>query len=551
MERVNRTDSALLERATGPRESDRTLLGHLTSTLNRPLASGWCAVGWVVASLVFIGIVRLLGGPGRVDAIESVYSTWAVANGHLACAYPPGSPYHFAGIGYPVAFIAPLWPLVSGGIAGLTGIGHSVPFPSQGALGPNCSGALTAMTHWSAEAKVLNPTIQIGYLCWFVLMAGVVALLRASGRGRRGWEPAILLVFALTPFVMMPLLDDFHPQDVMAMGLILGGVACARRGWWVRAGLLLGLAVTSQQFALLVLAPLLVVAPPTRRIRFAGAAISAVALVVLPLIAITSGHALRAVTLGSGDTPSIGGTVLWELHLKGAFLVAISRILPILLAMALAWWATRRLGSSLLEPVPLISLVATSISFRLVFEQNLFGYYFMALAVSLFVLDVVRGQLRGQVVAWLSLVVLAFDPAPRIHVLSVYLPSVLMVIACLVILWSVRHGRVHWYLVAWVVVVALAFASYPIGSFRNPLPIWLWQVVLVSTGVMLAAKPLLTWKWDILGQKPTRLAVEHRPALRRGSSSMTERDIKSARPSLLYPPSLVNSGHVSPLDSSM
>jgi uncharacterized membrane protein len=62
-----------------------------------------------------------------------------------------------------------------------------------------------------------------------------------------------------------------------------------------------------------------------------------------------------------------------------------------------------------------------------------------------------------------------------------------------------------WYLVAWVVVVALAFASYPIGSFGQPLPIWLWQVVLVSTGVMLAAKPLLTWKSDILGQKLLRL----------------------------------------------
>jgi len=294
--------------------------------------------------------------------------------------------------------------------------------------------------------------------------------------------------------------------------------------------LLLGLAVTSQQFALLVLAPLLVVAPTTRRIRFAGAAIGAVALVVLPLIAITSGDALRAITLGSGDTPSIGGTVLWELHLQGVFLVAISRVLPILFAMVLAWWAARRLGTSLLEPVPLISLVATSISLRLVFEQNLFGYYFMGLAVSLLILDVVHGQLRGQVVAWLSLVVLAFDPTPRIHVLSEYSPSALMVIVCLVILWSMRHGRVHWYLVAWVVVVALAFASYPIGSFRDPLPIWLWQVVLVSTGVLLAAKPLLSWKSDTLGQESLRLAVGAPPAT---AAVVTPRR------------------HLSPLDASM
>ena len=217
---------------------------------------------------------------------------------------------------------------------------------------------------------------------------------------------------------------------------------------------------------------------------------------------------------------------MWELHLKGALLVAVSRIFPILLAMALAWWATRRLGSSLLEPVPLISLVATCLSLRLVFEQNLFGYYFMALAVSLIVLDAVHGRIRGQLVAWLALVVLAFDPVPRIHPLSEYLPSVLIVIVCLAILWGIRHDRVHWYLMAWVVVVALAFATYPIGSYRQALPTWLWQVVLVSTGVALAAKPLRSTMSDVLRQKPdaaSRGSIETLSPHSVGNSPMTAR----------------------------
>ena len=508
MERVKTADFTRPERASGPSVGDRTLVSYLAAALDRPLAFGWCVVGWVVASIVFIGLVGLLGGPSRVDAIESIYSTWAVSHGHFACAYPPGAPYHFALIGNPVGFIAPLWPLVSGGIAGLVGVGHSVSFPSQTALGPNCSTALTAMAHWSAEAKALSPTVQLGYLSWFPFMAGVIALLRASGRGRCGWEPALLILLAATPFAVMPLLDDFHPQDLVAMGLVLGGVACVRRGCWIWAGLLLGLAVTTQQFAFLVLAPLVMVAPPTRRIRFVAAAIAAVAFVVLPLTTITSGHALRAVVLGSGNTPSLGGTVLWELHLKGALLVVISRILPILLAAALAWLAARRVGGSVLEPVPLISLVATSLSFRLVFEQNLFGYYFMALAVLLLILDVVQGRIRGQLVAWLSLVVLAFDPVPRFHLLSEYLPSVLMVIVCCLILRGIRHDRVHWYLVAWLGMVAIAFASYPIGNFRYPLPTWVWQIVLVSTGVALAVKPLLlSWRSDALDGDPMLLAV--------------------------------------------
>jgi hypothetical protein len=82
-----------------------------------------------------------------------------------------------------------------------------------------------------------------------------------------------------------------------------------------------------------------------------------------------------------------------------------------------------------------------------------------------------------------------------------------MVVVCSAILWGIRHSRVHWYLVAWAVVVAVAFASYPIGNFRYPLPTWLWQIVLVSTGVALAVKPLLSWKSDGLDQNPLRLAV--------------------------------------------
>jgi hypothetical protein len=131
----------------------------------------------------------------------------------------------------------------------------------------------------------------------------------------------------------------------------------------------------------------------------------------------------------------------------------------------------------------------------------------MALAVSLLLLDAVQGRIRGQLVAWLALVVLAFDPAPRIRVLSEYLPSVLMVIVCCAILWGIRDNRVYWYLVAWAVVVAVAFASYPIGSFRYPLPTWLWQIVLVSTGVALAVRPLLSWKSDSLDQNLRRHTV--------------------------------------------
>ena len=75
-------------------------------------------------------------------------------------------------------------------------------------------------------------------------------------------------MLACAPPVWMPLLQFFHPQDIMATGLALGALASVRRDRWVCAGVLVALALTSQQFALLVLAPLIVVVPQKFRARF-------------------------------------------------------------------------------------------------------------------------------------------------------------------------------------------------------------------------------------------------------------------------------------------
>jgi hypothetical protein len=458
------------------------------SWLDRPLSGWWCALGWLAATTVFGVLVRLLGGPIPADSIESVYSTYAIAHGHLACAYPQQKLSGFA-------FIAPLWPLVAGGFSVIFRIGHNLPFPSQTALGPHCSTAVTAMTKWATGSGAMVPTLRIGYLSWLVLMFGAVALLRASGRGRCGWEPTALILMACLPPACMTLVQDFHPQDVVAMGLLLGGVACCRRGWWVWAGILLGLAVTSQQFSLLVLAPLLVVAPSNRRIRFAAAAVGAAALVVVPLLVATSGRVFRPVVIGSGNTPSFGGTMLWEAHFHGAPLVALSRVLPIVLSLALGWIVVRSLGSTVLEPVPLLSLIATSLSFRLIFEENLFGYYFMALAAALVMLDVVRGRIRWHFVLWLLLVTLAFPPVPLETKFSAVLPIIFMTIAILLIVLDAMHGHIRLYLVAWLVLVVLAFANVPpwlVTPMRHSLPTWFWQIVLTATGVAMAGEPIVS-----------------------------------------------------------
>jgi hypothetical protein len=408
------------------------------SRLDQPLSQWWCAFGWFISTAIFVGLTRLVGGVTTGDASESVNTTWALAHGIPSCGYAPGNQFG-------LAYTGPFYPILSGAVTAVLRIGHSAPFPTKAQLGPHCSTAILAMYHWSIRSHALVPTIQIGYVAWVLLMAGVVALLRASGRGRCGWEPVALVIVALAPPVYMCLHEYFHPQDLAAMGLVLAGIACIRRGSWIWAGVFLGLAFTAQQFALLAIAPLLVVAPRDRLPRFVGAAIVSIVAIVGPLTALVSTKAISIALIGSGDS-SAANTLLGVLHPQGRLVLVLSRFMPIVLAMLTARWTSKRIGSAVLEPLPLIALVATSLSYRLIFEVNLWGYYFMAVAVLLVILDVIRGRIRLLLLVWLALVVIAFCPAPT----------------------NAGFGP------------------------ASPLwfPLWLWQLVLVPIAIALAASPL-------------------------------------------------------------
>jgi hypothetical protein len=460
--------------------------------LDRPLSNWWCALGWLASTIVFAGFVQCLAGPTSNDAVESTISTWAIAHGQLACAFPKG----------PV-LVAPLYPFLAGGLSAAARIGHTVPFPPRGALGPDCATTFDALTGWSARAGALTDTLLIGYVGWLALLAGVVALLRASGRGRCGWEPVTLLVMACLPPVWMCLEDFFHPEDLLAMGLALGALACIRRGSWIGAGVLIALATLTQQFALLVAAPLLVVAPANRRWRYVGAAAGTTALALLALLVSSSSRAAGTALMGSANTGG-AGTVLSALHLHGGIMVFASRIVPLELSLVLAWWVGRRLGPSVLEPAPLLSLVALSLSLRLVFDQWLYGYYFMALAVVLVLLDVVGGRIRSSLVAWLAAVSVVFLIGPTtsdavwaaVHwggdVQRLLAPVVIVVAVAVILRRTVQDGLQRGLLV-WLALAVGAALAWP--STHNPISAhvsseW-WQVALVLLGIALAAGPLL------------------------------------------------------------
>ena len=456
--------------------------------------------GILVAIAMFVGVAALLGGPVVGDSSATLYSTWAIEHGQFACAYAPFT--HLAQIpqiARPGATITPFYPLVSGAIAALVGLGHQYPF-APASLGHDCSHAYLSIFHWSVSSGVAVRTLQIGYIAGVVLLIGADFLLRASGRGRRLVEPVALVVIATLAPVLAALVQYFHPQDLMAMGLALSGVAAVLRERWLLAGVLIGLAVVTQQYTLLILAAVFFAVPKRGRWRFSIAVVVAVACIDVPFLVASSGRALRAIA--NGSAPSFGGTVLWELHVPAIPLFIVARLVPIAVAAALGWYVARRSGNRTLDPVTMVSLIGTAVGVRLVFEVNLWGYYFMALAVTLVLLEAIRGHVRAHVVGWILALTMAFDPIPglfqsNVHVADIYaqldLAKVVVGAAALYVLVSLVRRRVNWFWVGWVIVCAVAFVHVPGIDFlqHHPWPRWLWQVLLVPSGLALVAQPLV------------------------------------------------------------
>jgi hypothetical protein len=203
--------------------------------------------------------------------------------------------------------------------------------------------------------------------------------------------------------------------------------------------------------------------------------------------------------------------VLWEIdHHHALVVVGVSRILPIVAALAISWWVSRRLGAAACTPVVGTSLVALTLGLRLVFEQNVFAYYFMALAVLLVLLDVARGHIRGSLLAWLVAATLifhvpnyVFGAALTMHPATV-LPPVMVLVAVTMVASGVLRNSTHsdaaptsrvaaWSLFLWSAIAVCALVSWRSGvnPVFHPIPAWLRQVVVVGTGMMLAAGPLL------------------------------------------------------------
>ncbi len=474
----------------------------MTQWLNRRRSTSWCLAAWGLATFIFVSLTVLLGGPSQADSSQSVYSALLIAHGDLSCAYP--SPTS-GGVGQHL-FTSPLFTLLSAGAAKVINVGGAYPFPSATRLGVDCSQALARVMNWVQISSSLSQMMKIGFIVWPVLASGVIAMLRVCGRGRDGREAALLLAIACSAPVFACLESFFHPEDLLAMGIILLALASFVRERWILAGLFVGLAMLAQLFTILAIIPIAMVLPNSHRFRFGLAAIGSFGLVVAPLAIATSGHVFRAIFLstsraGSAHVAGAGGTLIFAIGLHGPSLFVAARVMPMAVAAILSWFVWSRLQERSPEPVVLLSLVGTCLAMRLVFEVNAFNYYYMATVVSLLLLDALRGRFSGRTFALIWLVTLAYSPIawgylfgdhPAGPFLHAFLPYVASVPVIVVIVLGLLRRRVLWYLVVWQILVLVAFirVHLPESHYKAFVPSWCWQILLVPPLLYLLTDPL-------------------------------------------------------------
>jgi hypothetical protein len=152
------------------------------------------------------------------------------------------------------------------------------------------------------------------------------------------------------------------------------------------------------------------------------------------------------------------------------------------------------------EPAPLLSVVAICLGLRLVFEQQLFGYYFMALAIMLVLLDVARSHVRSSLFAWLATVSMVYllgstaldRVGPPWHrLLNDLIPVAVIVLALGLIARQVVRNDVTWMCLLWLGMIAAALVAWSATDVVGTPPSWFWQMAFVPLGLGLAAAPLL------------------------------------------------------------
>lgn len=267
-------------------------------------------------------------------------------------------------------------------------------------------------------AGVPNAYGWVGLLSPLLLSGAAVVLGRSLGvRAWSGREVLLGLVMLVAPGVPHAVLARvagdtgiFHPEDIAGTAFVLLATAAAVRGKWLPAGLLLGGALLTRQWALLAMLPLLAAAPPGRRVGLAGTSSAVFAAVVLPFALADPAGTLQALIARHAIATDL--SLVGHLRLSGQVAFTVSRGGPIFAALALsavlAWrWQDQPPG-----PTPLVGGILACLCMRTILDSAFFAYYLVPISVFVVVVTA-AGILRPHLgVLWLVLLSLLTLTSP-------------------------------------------------------------------------------------------------------------------------------------------
>ncbi len=362
--------------------------------LLRPTTERQRTLGWLLSAVIFVGTVFLYTNANPSANPESAIPAIAVATGKFSCIYP--------GASTSTAIVAPLFPIIAGALEAPLAIGHHT------SRARACADALSTTDAWLRHRDAHVVMIVVGLLMWFVLAFAARVALRASSMSRTFAEPLALVLLALTPAIVMSFSYEFHPEDALSVGLLLLSAALVARSRVIFAGVAGALAVFAQQFAILGVVALFVVISRELRVKFALAGALVGAIILGTLAIVTDGRVTEFFS-ASKFTP-LGATWVSHFGLSHSAVSMLSRGTPIVataLTAGLARWWRRGALSQVGE---LTLILAVAMAWRLLFEVNIYGYYFMALATLLIVGVLASGRGLIALTLWLAALAVAYVP---------------------------------------------------------------------------------------------------------------------------------------------
>lgn len=396
----------------------------------------------LLAAILYAGIITIRQGPpSSGDTVPLTTVTSDLSSGALQAAAsntalpnPPGyalltSPFVAA---FRSSVGSPVWCTTSGRAIALRSDPHYRHDPSFATDVGECGSP-----HRMADGH-LGPPLPpwyrsqgvLGVIAWLILALGCLGLLRAAGCKMIGRQAALLIFLAFLPAASSAIVQLFHPQDIVSLGLAAGGLALTFRRRFVLAGVLFGAAFLTKQFAILMLIPALVAVPETRsRFHLLISAAAIFSLGILPFLIVNPAATLDNVSGFSVGGATGGSTVLSLLGVTGNLASAIARDAPVAFALAACLWARRRLGDLVSRPETYVGLTLACVASRLVFESVIFPYYLLAGSVVFFMLDLVAGRLPHRSLAWCAATAFFVALKPGSHVIDAFGTLVFAVLA--------------------------------------------------------------------------------------------------------------------------